>query len=370
MPLNISTTANESHCSYVSPLSNNKSLCNLETDIESGIDNRLSVRLNLFVSCEQLISMGCTLVALIIILRCRKMPISIRYLSANFLISFLMIGFSTLVHNIALIILGTDSPFYAVLFNTRLLFFCVFLLVLWWSMCAITAERFIAIVYPFRYVPLMRKSIVCVTITLIWALNIIVPSALVLSNLLTHCGSHQSMSVCDAFVVLTPFRLYVSSALCMSFIITISLYSRILLSLRDANMESYTLGMINPTDNSKTKHPTTTASSAITNTILIIILTFLFLQAPYLIIILIKELIPVTQDYKWRIVFQVVGYICHELNIIVTLFNYIWKFPECRLNFYQMFSRMSRRFEAKAESLRLEVYNIVTFDRKETDTSV
>ena len=68
--------------------------------------------------------------------------------------------------------------------------------------------------------------------------------------------------------------------------------------------------------------------------------------------------------------FQVIGYICHELDIIVTLFHYIWRFPECRMNFYQMFSRVNQRFRTKAQTLRIEVFNIVTFESKDNEYSV
>ena len=360
----LNNSANESLCLYNGSVINNATLCHRETDMQTEDGNQMSLRLNLFVICALLISTGCNIVALRVILRCRKLPISIRYLSANFLVGFLMIGISTIIHSTAMIVFGLDSYNYELIFDIRMFFFCVFLAVLWCSMCAVTAERFIAIVFPYKYVLLTRKSILYITITFIWMINITVPSAFVIYNLLNFCGQIEPRSSCDMFAILRPFRIFVSSVLCISFVVTTVLYFKILLCIQQTQTKTRALDMKTiPTEN---KEPSATKSTppTITNTILIIILSFLILQSPYLIVIIITELIPESQHHNWRAISQIMCYICHEINTFVTLFHYIWWFPECRMTFYHMFSRVSQRCRTKAEILRIEVYNIVTFERK------
>ena len=209
--MSLNTSVTESLCLHNTSLTTNQTPCILEKDIQTEDGNQMYFLLNLFVIRGLLISTGCNLVALRVVLQCRKLPISIRYLSANFLIGFLMIGVSNMIHNIAMVIVGSTSHYYELIFNARLFFFCVFLSVLWCSMCALTGERYIAIVFPYNYVPLMRKSILYLTITIIWVFNIIVPSAFVIINLLKICGQGDYLSSCDVFVVFMPFRVFISS---------------------------------------------------------------------------------------------------------------------------------------------------------------
>ena len=111
-----------------------------------------------------------------------------------------------------------------------------------------------------------------------------------------------------------------------------------------------------------TQNPTTLFTS--TKTILIIILSFIVLQFQYLIFNILTELKPEFRELEWRIRINFISSLCHEINVYITLFLYIWKFSECRMNFYYMFSKLNNKYKPKAESLRMEVYNIVSFEEK------
>ena len=356
-------------CSNNGTLTNNQTLCSWRTEPSSEDVIKMSYWLNILVICGLLISICCNAVALRIMLRCRKLPQSIRHFSVNFLISFLTIGVSILIHNVAMLVFGQNTRYYQLIFVARMFFFSMFLSVLWCSMCAVIVERFIAIVFPYHYVTLVKNTTLYITISFIWIFNTIVSIAIVIVSWLKFCGQYDCISSFEGYAISRPFISFVSCILCISFAITIVLYSKILLSIRHHKREIGALNVINTAGNdtqnasTSTPHASTSTPRASTKTILIIIFSFIVLQSPYLFATICFQLIQDLQQMKWRTITHIIFYICHELNTFVTLFLYVWRFPECRMNFYYMFAKTNNKCREKAESLRIEVFNIVTFER-------
>ena len=356
-------------CSYNGTPTNNQTLCSWSTEPSSEDVNKMSYMLNILVICGLLISTCCNFVALRIMLRCRKLPLSIRYLSVNFLISYLTIGVSIFIHNVAMLVFGQNSHYYQLIFVLRMFFFSVFLSVLWWSMCAVIVERFIAVVFPYHYVTLVKKTTLYITISITWIFNIIVSFAIVIVSWLKLCAQYDFISSCEGSAIVRPFHSFVSCILCISFAVTIVIYSKILLSIRHHKREVRALNVKTTAENDKQNASTsiprasTKTPRASTKAILIIIFSFIVLQSPYLFATIFFALRQDLQQIKWRTITHIIFYICHELNTFVTLFLYIWKFPECRMNFYYMFSKINNKYRENAESLRMEVFNIVTFER-------
>ena len=58
------------------------------------------------------------------------------------------------------------------------------------------------------------------------------------------------------------------------------------------------------------------------------------------------------------------SFIVGEINIYIILYIYIWRLKECKMNFYRMFSKVSARFQDKAEALRMDVFKIVKYDKE------
>ena len=363
-------------CSYNGTLTNNQTLCSWSTEPNSEDGIKMSYWLNILVICGLLISTCCNAVALRIMLRCRKLPLSIRYLSVNFLVSFLVVGVSIFIHNVAMLVFGQNSHYYQLIFVARMFFFSVFLSVLWWSMCAVIVERFIAIVFPYHYVTLVKKTTLYITISITWIFNIIVSFAIVIVSWLKLCAQYDFISSCEDYAIVSPFQSFVSCILCISFAVTIVIYSKILLSIRHHKRQVLALNVKTTAENDKQNASTSTPRAststprastknprASTKTILIIIFSFIVLQSSYLFATIFFQLRHDLRQVKWRTITHIIFYICYELNTFVTLFLYIWRFPECRINFYYMFAKTNNKYREKAESLRMEVFNIVTFER-------
>ena len=293
--------------------------------------------------------------------RCRKLPLSIRVLSVNFLIAFVMIGASNFLSSVILKTISQDSRYYLDGFIMRMVLFSVFMSVLWCSMGAVVIERFIAIEFPYHYVKLNKKTTLCFVIVFIWTFNTIVPCVLVVSNWLKFCGANKFLHECNGFALLRPFRIFVASISCICFAATVVVYSKISHSIVRQTREERALQVQNTVQQS-TQNSATQFTS--TKTILIIILSFIVLQFPYLFFNILTELRPEFREIDRRKIMIFITSLCHEINVYVTLFLYIWKLSECKMHLYYMFSKLNNKYKPKAESLRLEVYNIVTFEKK------
>ena len=344
-------------------LINNQTLYNWSGDTNGGemdtLDGALSYWFNIIMVCELSVSTCCNVVALTIMMRCRRLPISIKYLSINFLICFLATGSTNMILTVTRLVLGPNFS-YELINDLRTFLVSVFTLVLWCSMCALTVERFIAIVFPYQYILYVTKTTVYVTISLTWTLSTIIPSVILFVTWLKICGQYDYIYLCDIFAIFRPFKIYLTSLLCIAYAITIVMYTKILLIIRHLEREIHP--NILASENYIRNNPLSTPFPS-TKIILTIILSFIVLQFPYIFSTAIYELRSDMQQRIWRVIFQFVSYICLELNTFVTLYLYIWRIQECRMQFYQMFSHVSNRYREKAEALRIEVFNIVTFER-------
>ena len=172
--------------------------------------NLVLVWFSFVLICEFLLSTCCCLIATRIMTRCRKLSLSIRFLSVNFLVAFIMIGASNFLSSVILKTIDQDSEYYLVGFVVRMVLFSVFMSVLWCSMCVVVIERFIAIEFPYHYVKLNTKTTLYSVIVFIWTFNTIVPCVLVVRNWLQFCGANKFLHECNGFALLRPFRVLLS----------------------------------------------------------------------------------------------------------------------------------------------------------------
>ena len=313
------------------------------------------------ILCESPITLFFITVALNIVMKCRKLPFSIRYLSIMVLLAFWISAVFNIIIS-AVMILRPNRWYYMLVFDIRTFFGVMLLSIMWCTMCILTLERFIAIVFPYQYVRYVTKTALFVAVGVTWSLLPIISVVLVFTGWLNFCGHYDYISKCQILEIYRPFRMFILSTLCISFATILGANLKILLKLRQHEREIRALN-VQPTE--------TTAHDSFVNTprpsipiILIIVLSFFILQSPYLITIIAFEVRPDLRLQKWRVYLQTVSYFCHELNTYLTVYLYIWRFPECKMHFYKMLSKISERFAGKAEALRLHVFNIVTFERK------
>ena len=312
---------------------------------------------HIFTICELPFTVCCISVALNIVLRCRKMSFSARFLSVMVLIAFLSYAVINIIFS-TIVLFGPTEYHRKLFFDHQACISTVFLSILWSSMCVLTLERFVAIVYPFHYINVVTKRTVYTTVCLTWAFNIIVPSVLVIISWVNVCGHDGNTFTCDIFEILKPLRMFAAVILCISFITTIAVYCRIFIKIRQHKREIKAL-IANSSGNAENDDN----SQAFNTTILIIVFSFLVLQFPYVVMCTMFEIKPHLKHQKWRVYLQTTCYICHELDTFVTLYLYIWRFPECRMHLYNILSKVNRKYRQKAEALRMDVFNVVAFEK-------
>ena len=100
-----------------------------------------------------------------------------------------------------------------------------------------------------------------------------------------------------------------------------------------------------------------------TKMIAAIIFSFLILQSPPFFHFIIFEIQPNLQQHYWRMVFQGLDYISLQFLMYTILYLYIWTFKECKMQFYLLFSKWCKNFEQIANAMRIEVLDIVVYER-------
>ena len=334
----------------------NRTTLNLEIDFQPNDADKFFWVAFAF-TFEMIVSICCNAVALWVMIKCRKLPISIRYLSINLLVAMLVGSCSNVIHSVWGFIIGPygDNDLQ---FESRSFSNSVFVSLTWCCLCFVILERFFALTFPLKYAHYVTKTSLYITIALIWLVNILVPTLLFFFNWLSICGKYDFAKSCDRFAMHHPSRIFMMTVLFIYCGITIVVYAKITRIIQRQNSVVRAITMT--TQNAPNPNSSLSRSLPSTNVILVIVLSFIILQSPLVFTILLFELRPDLQEQQLRSLLFCVIFLFGEINTYVVLYFYIWRFEECRMNFYRMLSNTSDRYKDKAEALRIEVFNIVT----------
>ena len=150
------------------------------------------------------ISLTCCLICLRIVTKCQRLPPPIKYLSTNFVVSFMLIDFTIWLHSIAMLLWGR-TYLYDLIFDSRIFFAGVGAAVLWGSSVALTYERLLVLVQPFMYHKYTSKTKVTIFICVIWTFNILVPTITFIVSALRFCNFSEFYS-CEVYNLFKPFK--------------------------------------------------------------------------------------------------------------------------------------------------------------------
>ena len=318
-------------------------------------DQSSLIKLNAGLITFSSLSLTCCLIFLRIVTKCQRLPAPIKYLSKNFVVSFMMTDFTIWLHSIAMLLWG-QTYLYDLIFDSRIFFAGIGVPVLWCSLVALTYERLLALVQPFMYHKYTSKTNVTLLIFVIWTVNILVPSIISIVSALTFCN-FSDFYTCEVYSLFNPHRKFLLGFLTLYGLLIligyIKIMSIILKQQRNITTQLSNQNFTAPLGN----------NLKATKTIAAIIFAFIILQSPQFFHYLIFEIQPSLQQQYWRIVFQGLDYISFQLLLYTSLYLYIWKFKECRMQFYLLFSKCFKKFEQKANDMRIEVLDIVVYKR-------
>ena len=335
---------------------NTSALGNCSSDFVNDND-KISMRnilVNVIILCMSIISLIIIGFALRILAMCKKTPPQIKYLSVNFLMSYLIFEMSLSLNTSAMLLFG--EIYHMLIFNTRVLLCAVFVATIWSSACAISIDRALALTFPFDYAKHVTKQVLRIVIAIIWCLNITVPLITLLITIAMVCDHGRNISTCDIFAILRPTKLCLSALLVVYAVLIIITCKKIhhIAFPQTTNAEKFTVNRIYLSNLIKKQK-----TSKTTRTVLIVVLSFIIFQLPVFFHVTVLGHIPQLQTQFWRNTFQGLDYIGHYLDIYASLYIYVWKFKECRMHFYFMISRFNRKFFGKANALKIKIYNVV-----------
>ena len=320
-------------------------------------DTRYSVLITYGITLVAICSILCSSFALNIIHRCRKLSIQIRFVSKNLLASYILFESTIVLLNLAMLLMGDE--YYKQIFSSRTFFTSAFVLTLWGSLCAVTIERLLALTMPLHYRRYVTKTVLSISISSLWTVNILVPAIVFVITGIKSCG-YDYIS-CDIDALFLPVGLVIVSFLILYSLVVVISYVKISFIISQHNQLGKTL-------NANTKYLADISQKQkltdSTKTVAVVILTFIVFQSPLYFHCILFNLIPALRQYKWRMLFQLVDYLGVELNTYVTLYLYIWKFKECKMHFFYILSKFNKKFKATADALHIDVFNIVITDYK------
>ena len=301
-----------------------------------------------------IISISCNTIAIRIITRCRKMPLSVRYLSINFLICFLVTEGIIFLHNVMMLLLGREH--YEIISVSRSFFGSIAFSLMWCSLCAVAVERLIALKLLFQYKTYVTKTSLLASITALWISNFVIALLITIVGGGKMCSKYNHLSDCNVFAVNTPVRVYLGFLLVFNAMILLLVYVAILQTIRKHRNIVHVLP-VNDTENQQESERTVRKQNTqSTKTIVAIILVFVILQLPQLCFAIVYIFRPNMKPHK---LFQLICYISYELNTYATLYLYIWRVQECKMIFY-MLLKCCKTYRKRAETMRIEILEIVT----------
>ena len=301
------------------------------------------------------ISLTCCLICLRIVTKCQRLPAPIKYLSTNFVVSFMLIDFTIWLHSIAMLLWGRIY-LYDLIFDSRIFFAGVGAAVLWGSSVALTYERLLALVQPFMYHKYTSKTKVTLFICVIWTFNILVPTITFIVSALSFCNFSEFYS-CEVYNLFKPFKKCLLGLMILYGFIIVVGYIKIM-SIISKQQRNITTQLSNQNFTAPLGN-----NLRATKTIAAIIFAFLILQSPPFFHFFIFEIQPNLQQHYWRMLFQGLDYISLQFLMYTSLYLYIWKFKECKMQFYLLFSKWCKNFEQIANDMRIEVLDIVVYER-------
>ena len=304
-----------------------------------------------------LCSILCNSLALNIINRCRKQSYQMRFVSNNLLASFIAFDSSAVLHNFAMLLVG--DVYYKQIFDSRVFFASVLVPVLWASLCAVTVERLLAITIPLYYQRFVTKTILFISITCLWAVNVLAPGLVFIITGITVCG-YDYIS-CDIFALFLPLQKVILVFLLLYSLIVFISYVKILSIIFHHHKLGRTL-IANAKYLADISQKQKVTDS--TKTVAVVILAFILFQSPMYLHSILLELKPEFRQHKLRILFQFFDFVGVELNTYATLYLYIWKFKECKMHLFFLMSKLNKTFKARANDLHIEVFDIVTINNK------
>ena len=255
-----------------------RNACSSSQDVkEPNEPNDPLLAVNVLFVILSVLSILCTSFALRILVLCKRTRLQIRYLSANFLMSFVSFETSFALHTLAIMslqIAGMHGDIhFMILFDSRVLCSSLFIVTTWGSLCAVSVDRVLSLVMPFKHRRYATKLVLRMAIFFLWLFNVLVIATTFIVTILTMCDRGYLILFCTY----RPLRLGVASLLSFyAVLIVISCVIILRVTFQHKrHIDKFTKNQTYLADLTKIQK-----LSKSTKTVFMVILAFICLQSP------------------------------------------------------------------------------------------
>lgn len=310
--------------------------------------------INYFLLFVSVVIVACDIFAVCVLTKCRRIPRQCLYYSISFISSDAVnsVFFSLFQMCIYWFQYHTIIVHYSRIFTIGIMNNISSA-----SMGALMLERIIALNSGMKYRKIMKGACVKFGIIMLWILHTAIVVASLAVGVWNHCN--WQLHECDFFDASRIARFTVIGVMIFYDIVLVTSYISI---CRIARRHISNIIAMKRLSFSNTVSDTDNISDrqyATTQAIIYVVIAFLILQAPINVHIIVSETSDTIRHELVMRVFLGISYLCLQAHSFVNLYLYVGKFKECKMVFYFVLGRFFKSFETRAETLRIDVFDIV-----------
>jgi len=288
--------------------------------------------------------------AIIVLFQCKLMPVCAQMMSINFI---LCDALGSLTFAICQSYVFATGYVGIIVGNVRSLGTGFMLLIASISVSMLTMDRALALKISLRYADIVTKQRVIYVIAWIWILITIIVPVLVYIGYSQYCLAEQ----CNLWAATMHARRFVTGTMVACQVAVVLCYMYV---FKVARAHQRAVGATTTADRSNRGGFVSQAQLNTTTAMMQLILAFIICYTPIVIHLIIFETYPTLRDSVLARFLHGVAYLALQMNSFISLGIYVGRFKECKLRILKMRATFCSTYSEEVESLRREVYNIVS----------
>ena len=317
--------------------------------------------LNIILTLVCIIIVCCDIIAILVMRRCKRVPYQCLHLSISYLSSEIVELLLFVIHE--LLIFGFDLNT-DILFNSRITTVAIMHCISSASMAAIILERVFALKANLKYTLALKRIKIHLIIAVIWLTHIMVTFFVVSISFHYHCN--WTIANCD-FTEVNKIAKYCFLILTILYDVIMVLANAIVYKI--ARQHAIQIDAMQQAAATKgtSNYPDTVSERQYASIVVFvkIVTIYVLFQVPIVFAMLIGTNFPEIRDKTPLRMLRSIGYFLFLLNSFLNLYFYIIKIKECRMVLFFMLGKVSKKYEHKANVIRLEVFDIVVYSQQE-----
>jgi len=296
---------------------------------------------------------GADIVAVYVLLKCRRIPTFARIFSINFILSDAVGSLSFFICQLLIFAFGMNTE---LMHNIRTVTVGFMLNIAMMSVSCLAFDRAMALRASLRYAAFVTKTKGIIVVLCLWSINLIIVPPTMVHGIKTYC---PSMRTCDQWNATKLTRLFMLSIIITSQISVTLSYFYVLKIARAHHRKIEAMKRMAYIENTNTRGVVSERQFSTTTTLLKLVLAFIVTHTPIVLHLVVFETnIDARNDLSRRI-FHAISFMCLQANSIISLKIYVARFKECQMMLLVFAEMFCKNYTQRITDLRMDVYNIV-----------